>query len=135
MYSIGKYNMLKCSPIFTCDITHSFFLSFFVWLELYINLNWGFVVNQTPDKWQPMERMPCSDTDLCFWQDLYICSRQCSWVLKDYTHVVQVDCILLSKGQYILCHIHQCFSRTNSFLRKQKSTCHLHKEENTLKIY
>ena len=68
-----------------------------------------------------MERMPCSDRDSRFWQDLYICPRQCSCVLRDCIHLLQVDCILLRKRQYILCHIHQCFSRMNSFLENKDS--------------
>jgi len=57
--------MLKCSPIFTCDITQVFPVVVCVVRAVH-KFELRLVVNQTPDKWQPMERMPCSDRDLCF---------------------------------------------------------------------
>jgi hypothetical protein len=38
---------------------------------------------------------------LIFWHDLYIFLRPSSGVLKDSTHAVQVNRILLSNGQYV----------------------------------
>jgi hypothetical protein len=52
------------------------------------------VTKETPNKWRKMQKRPCSDTDSCFWQDLYIFPRPSSGVLRDSTHAVQVNAFL-----------------------------------------
>jgi hypothetical protein len=58
-------------------------------------------INTTPNKWWPVERRSCNDRESCFWQDLCVCLRQSTWVLKDSTHAVEVNWILLSKRHYL----------------------------------
>jgi len=87
-----------------------------VWLDLYINLSFKLIINETPNKCRPVERKLCSDTDSCFWQDLYFFfyeSRNEFWWI---TQAVQGNCILLSKrpyfreAWYLLLSLQQCFS-------------------------
>jgi len=43
------------------------------------------VTNETPNKWRHVERTPCSDTDSCLWQDLYVTHRLSTRVLRGCT--------------------------------------------------
>jgi hypothetical protein len=44
---------------------------------------------------------PCCDKDSRFRRDLVVFLRLSSQVLRNSTHALQVNCILLSKGQYL----------------------------------
>jgi len=55
------------------------------------------VTNETPNKWRPVGKMSCSARVLCFWQDLCVFPRPSSRMIRDSTHAVQVNRILLSK--------------------------------------
>jgi hypothetical protein len=55
------------------------------------------VIKGTSNKWRPVGRRPVSDRDSVLWHDLYVCPRLSSQALRDPTHAVQVNCILLSK--------------------------------------
>ena len=94
----------SAAPFFACEITQFFPVVICVVRTVH-KFEFRIVINQTPNKWRPVERMSCSNRDSYFWHDLCICLRQCSWVFRDYSHDVQVGWILLSKRQYILYHI------------------------------
>jgi hypothetical protein len=49
---------------------------FFVVRAIHV-FEFSLVINCTPNQWRPVARS-CSETDLCFWQDLYVIPRPSS---------------------------------------------------------
>jgi hypothetical protein len=84
-----------------CEAVQLFSVLFCV-VRVVHKLDFGLVINETPNKWRPVERRSCSDRDSCLWYDLYVCQRPSSRGLRDSTDAVQVNSILWSKGQYKL---------------------------------
>jgi hypothetical protein len=112
MFALGKFNRplsvtsnryitvkntlgCKCSRVSCVWDNIVTFCSVFVTTVVHKS-NFRLVINKTPNKWWPLVRS-CNDGDSCFWHDLYVGPQPSSRVLRDSTHAVKVNCILLSK--------------------------------------
>jgi hypothetical protein len=85
---------------YACEILQSCPVVFYVVTAVH-KFDFRFVANKTPNKWWPVERRSCSDSNSCFWQDLHVFPQPSSQFLRDCTYTVKVKCIPLGKGQYL----------------------------------
>jgi hypothetical protein len=65
MYSSYKYNRLKQSRFCACEIIQLFIVVFYVVRDAN-KFRFGFVINETPLNWRPVERKSHSDKRLMF---------------------------------------------------------------------
>jgi len=80
-YIVFKSTLGRSSDVF-CAYKVQFFYVVLCVIRAVHKSDLRLVTNETPNKWRPVERTPCSDTDSCFWQDLYVTQRLSSRVLK-----------------------------------------------------
>lgn len=62
-------------------------------------LDFKVIINETPNKWKPVESRSCSD--ILVFDRIYMFSFwPSSWVLRDSTYTLWINCILLSKWHH-----------------------------------
>ena len=104
----GPRTVMFCA----CNIIHIFTSVFHVVRAVH-TFDFRLVINETTNKWWPVDRKPCCHSDSYSWQDLYVFPRPSVQVLRDCTHAVQVKCFLLGNRHYIYqCHYSQRSLRT-----------------------
>jgi len=118
-WCISNKNVLGWSAVVfcACEIVQLSSL----WLELCTNLTVKRVIKETPNKWRPI--IVKKNCVMQWYRLMFLTGCICvfplspSRVFSDSTLAVQVNCILLSKGQYVRLLSCLWLARRQTFLR------------------